>query len=245
MKGSNDICDKCRSLNLDVVIREAQGGGYSFYGKQITAPWEHAELNQWVRVLRTRVGFRYRQQQYDCALCRALGASRVTQTHSNYQDGGDEIWVDYYNDCFSNQLNKARKKALRLMLVAQGSDMRHRYSINLSGRLVLLDSSTDPQIFSPQPISPSFDPNLVLSWLDYCTRHHRLLCHSKVLPVNGVKVIDCTTLQSPASISRPTRRRDNNARPNGPPYSDFKVSLVYPWLDVSRSSPEPPPTCLH
>jgi hypothetical protein len=195
MKGSNDICDKCRSLNLDVVIREAQGGGYSFYGKQITAPWEHAELNQWVRVLRTRVGFRYRQQQYDCALCRALGASRVTQTHSNYQDGGDEIWVDYYNDCFSNQLNKARKKALRLMLVAQGSDMRHRYSINLSGRLVLLDSSTDPQIFSPQPISPSFDPNLVLSWLDYCTRHHRLLCHSKVLPVNGVKVIDCTTLQ--------------------------------------------------
>ena len=69
------------------------------------------------------------------------------------------------------------------------------HHIDLGGSLILFDSSTDPEIFEPQPISPSFDPSLVLSWLDYCTRYHRMLCHSEPLPVHGVKVIDCNTLQ--------------------------------------------------
>jgi hypothetical protein len=197
---SQYICDECRSLNLDVVIREAQGVGCDFHGKQITAPWEHIVFNSWVRVLRTKVGFRYRQQQHDCLLCRALAASRVTQTNSNteetdYQDDGDEIWVDYYQNYLTAQYNDTRKKALRLVLVPQGYGKRNRYSLNFRDRLILLDSSTDPQIFSPQPISPSFDLNLVLSWLHYCTRHHRLLCRSELSPVDGVKVINCTTLQ--------------------------------------------------
>jgi hypothetical protein len=196
---SKDICDKCRSLNLEVVIREAQGLNYTFPWKRYPAPWEHTESMPWV--LRGRVGFRYRQQRYNCPLCRALAASRVTpETNpsiegTKYQDDGDEIWVGYYTDLFTNRDEGARKKALRLKLVPQGSHMRHPDRIYLSGGLVLLDSSTDPQIFSPKPISPSFDPNLVLSWLNYCTRHHRLLCHPELLPVNGVKVIDCTTLQ--------------------------------------------------
>jgi hypothetical protein len=196
---SKDICDECRSLNLDVLIRQVQGSHYDYSDKRYVAPWEY--MGSMPLLARARVGFRYRKQQYNCSLCRALAASRATpKTNSSteeteYQDDGDEIWVDYYKVNFTNRYEGARKKALRLMLVPQASDMRQPDCISFSGRLILLDSSTDPQIFSPQPISPSFDPNLVLSWLNYCTRHHRLLCHPELLPVNGVKVIDCITLQ--------------------------------------------------
>ncbi|OAG15170.1 HET-domain-containing protein, partial [Alternaria alternata] len=51
-----------------------------------------------------------------------------------------------------------------------------------------------------------------MSWLNYCTQNHRLLCRFEPLPVHGVKVIDCTTLQI----------EDHNVNT---PY----VSLSYVW----------------
>jgi hypothetical protein len=218
---SNDICDECRSLKLDVMIKEFQSSGTLYY-KEHGAPWEFLVPN----LLRARVGFRYRRQQLACALCRAFAASRKTRdTNSSteeteIQDDGDEIRVNFYNHAFYNYAfthyyKGAGKDAIRLTLVPQGSDTGRdvfRDCINPSGRLILIDSSTDPTVFYPQPVSPSFDPSLVLSWLNYCTQHHRLLCHSEISPVNGVKVIDCTTLQI----------EDYNANT---PY----VSLSYVW----------------
>ncbi|CAN9426499.1 unnamed protein product [Alternaria alternata] len=104
---------------------------------------------------------------------------------------------------------------MRLFLVPRGSHMSDKSLIDRmhrSGSLVLMESFTDPRSFDPQPISPTFDPSLVGSWLNYCIRYHRLLCPSEPLPVHSVKVIDCTTLQI----------KDHNGNT---PY----VSLSYVW----------------
>ncbi|KAH8635767.1 hypothetical protein IG631_11168 [Alternaria alternata] len=217
---SKDICDECRSLNLGVLIKKVQDVENRFVKKHYAAPWEYSGSPPW---LRARVAFRYRQRQYGCPLCRELAASRITPgTSSNteetkIQDEGDEIWVDYYHayTTFLSRSLGARKIAIRLFLVPHGSTMTQNFPIDRmygSGSLILIDSSTDPQVFDPQPISPSFDPGLVSSWLNYCTRYHRLLCHSEPLPVHGVKIIDCATLQI----------KDHNGNT---PY----VSLSYVW----------------
>jgi hypothetical protein len=220
---SKDICDECRGLNLDVMIREVQGDFFYYTQKQFTAPWEYDRIGRFG--LRARVGYQYRRQQFACALCRALVASRITpETNSGtagtaIQDDREEIWVQYYYnrdmDMMIRGFEGVRRRAVRLFLVPQGSAMESevfRDRIKLSGSLILLETSTDPKMFDPQPISPSFDSNLVLSWIDYCTRYHRLLCRSVPMPVHGVKVIDCTTLEI----------KDYNA---STPY----VSLSYVW----------------
>lgn len=198
---SKTICDECRSLHLDVLVREVQGSWYEFPDKQYATPWERVGGGRW---LRARVGFRYRQQRYDCPLCQALAASRMaagtnsSTKETESQDDGDDIWALYYHANFVKRSSGAGRQAMRLYLVPQGSPMTHKFladRMGRSGSLVLIESSTDPQAFGLQPISPSFDPSLVGSWLNYCTQYHRILCHSKPLPVHGVKVIDCATLQ--------------------------------------------------
>ena len=43
---SNDICDECRSLNLDTLIREIQGSNSYFVSAQYTAPWVWEEASE-------------------------------------------------------------------------------------------------------------------------------------------------------------------------------------------------------
>ena len=56
---SNDICDDCRNLNLDVLIREVQKPKFHFAQKQYATPWERIESGTW---LRAGVGWRYRRR---------------------------------------------------------------------------------------------------------------------------------------------------------------------------------------
>ncbi|CAN9417017.1 unnamed protein product [Alternaria alternata] len=221
---SNNICDECRSLNLDTLIREIQGSNSYFVSAQYTAPWvweKASELRATSR-LRASVGFRYRRQQNACSLCRALAASRITPETSSstgeteVKDIGDAILVTrYYPSHLLRVFRESNKVAVCLCLVPLGRDLGVRAypdQHNSQRALVMLGSFDVPDLFDPQLFSPSFDSNLVMSWLNYCTQNHRLLCRFEPLPVHGVKVIDCTTLQI----------EDHNVNT---PY----VSLSYVW----------------
>jgi hypothetical protein len=198
---SNDICDECRRLSLHVLIKEVQDADIYFAQKRYAAPWERVEDGT---CLRAGVGFRYRRQQSTCPLCRALVASRITPEKTpgadgvEIQDDGDEIQVKLYNTRIFMSKG-AECHAVRLILVPHGSSSVHWKVLHNHtsdhGSLALFDNSTKPKLFRPQLISPKFDPDLVGSWLTYCTRYHRRLCRSELVPVRGVQVIDCTTLQ--------------------------------------------------
>lgn len=217
---SKDICDECRSLNLGVLIKEVQDVENRFIRKHYAAPWKRVKSH----LLRAEVGFRYRRKEFTCALCRALAASRITlgttssTEETEIRDDGDEIWVKHFDvdGNFMKRRPEAKQKAVCLFLVSQGGHMIYDFDRDHMDRnggcFILIDSSTNSEVFDPQPISSLFDSDLILSWLDYCTRYHRLLCRFKPLPVNGVKVIDCTTLQI----------RDHN---ENTPY----ISLSYVW----------------
>ncbi|KAH6839692.1 heterokaryon incompatibility protein-domain-containing protein [Alternaria alternata] len=198
---SNDICDECRSLNLHVLIKEVHDADGYFAQKRYIAPWERVEGGT---CLRAGVGFRYRRKQFTCPLCRALAASRITPEKIpgangvEIHDNGDEIQVKLYNTGLFMSKG-AERHAVRLILVPHGSSSVHYKVLDDHtrdhGSLALFDNSTSPKLFRPQLISPSFDPDLVGSWLTYCTRYHRRLCRPEPVPVRGVQVIDCNTLQ--------------------------------------------------
>jgi hypothetical protein len=198
---SNDICDECRSINLHVLVKEAHVANYFFLPKRYAAPWKRDEDGT---CLRAGVGFRFRQKQFACALCRTLAASRITTGKTSgakkvgVQDNGDEIRVTPFPTWTFNRLSDSGRRIVCLILAPQESSVNysglHHHAIH-NGSLILFDNSTDLELFHPQPISPSLDCELIGSWLKYCTKYHRLLCHLEPVPVSGVQVINCTTLE--------------------------------------------------
>jgi hypothetical protein len=219
---STDSCNDCRALNLDALIRTInEPGGME---RQWPAPWYtfpslwYPEEPHWPRA---SVGHRYKSaQSSSCVLCRVLARSRLDKEYDAGSDGcADEdvefeIYLEPVRLPIMTKPSREAKEAMYLITVPRGSGLSWRWydQIQSKGCAVLLSQPARSELFIPKTIPRMFNADLVGSWTRYCASNHKLLCGKDILPVRGVRVIDCNT--------RHIVYWDGNA-----PY----VSLSYVW----------------
>jgi hypothetical protein len=204
-----DICDDCRALNLDVLIKTINEPDH--LEKQWPAPWYPRDSlftigcyrykSRWPR---TSIGYhRFKSaQNSSCVLCCILARSRLHGEYHNgsdsskYEDGELEIrLVEFSATPFLGQVHPADTKAMYLIIVPrilQDHDTLDQHIIS-KGCAVLLLESVCSDSFIPKAIPRMFNADLVGSWIKYCASNHRVRCRKVTLPVRGVRVIDCST----------------------------------------------------
>jgi hypothetical protein len=215
---SQDICDDCRALNLDVLIRILNEPDHM--EKQLPAPWYR--FNSSREGPRAPIGHRYKSaQNSSCVICRILAKSRL---YGGCNDGNDglrnentdyEICLrDFGSAPFLGSTRRPSTKAMHLIIVPQSLRDFTRIDRHIvsEGCAVLLLQSVSRDLFTPKAIPGVFNADLVGSWIRYCASNHKSFCDKDTLPVLGVRVIDCVT--------RHIVDWDGNA-----PY----VSLSYVW----------------
>jgi hypothetical protein len=165
----------------------------------------------WHGMLISKVGRHYRNVSpaTTCPLCRQLYAPwiesflrKLEPSHWKGRDRRDEIRIfrhlrhlNHVND-FQTSRNKlkAHDAPFHIAVVPFAGKWKEDFRRHIVSRgmaVVLPDGRPESDIFSPQQVSPTFDPEIVKPWLEYCKDHHKNHCSPKSLKVNGMKVIDC------------------------------------------------------
>jgi hypothetical protein len=201
---STDLCNDCRALNLDALVRTIrEPGGMETW--QWPAPWyisASPRCPSELRWPRASVGHRYKSaQNSSCVLCRILARSRLDKEYDAVSDGSEdgdvefEIYLKPVQLPILNKLPRESKEAMYLITLPWGSRLswKYYYNIQSKGCAVLLAQPARSELFMPKTIPRIFNADLVRSWIRYCANSHSLLCGQDPLPVRGVRVIDCST----------------------------------------------------
>ncbi|KAI0545389.1 heterokaryon incompatibility protein-domain-containing protein [Xylaria curta] len=147
------------------------------------------------------VGNRYRKlQESNCPLCQMFFTSRmrVGEQEGEENGEGDEIRATP----FLPLLNLKRRRLMGdynlfcLLVVPRNNSWFKNLRVNpiSNGCAVLLRGMDHSSLFAPRVVPSLFDPRTVETWLDYCKRHHKLLCGLESTHTPGFQVIDCNTL---------------------------------------------------